>query len=166
VSSRSKSSDQARSSDGIGHRRTTPQSSRVRSATRTALILFALGSVVAAIWVFTAEGAERVNRATIAAFVLPVFAAVGGAIREVFLQDVVVPEREPSGEAPALSPGDGPLVSPNSPGPQSAPPSPLLHIKTQSAFGRSLEIEAFDAETVLIVARAMGWSMEQKRQHD
>lgn len=166
MSSSSKSSDQARSRDGLGHSRTTPRSSRVRSATRAALILFAFGSVIAAIWVFTAKGAERVNRATIAAFVLPVFAAVGGAIREVFLQDVDVPEREPPGAAPAIPPGDGPLISPNSHRPQSASPYPLLHIKTQSAFGRSLEIEAFDAETVLIVARAMGWSMEQKRQDD
>lgn len=52
------------------------------------------------------------------------------------------------------------------PGQQLNPHPPLLHIKTQSAFGRSIEIQAFDAETVLIIARAMGWSIEQEGQDD
>lgn len=159
MSAHTNRSGQASNEDDVGRRHGTRQRHRVRSATRTSLVLFALGSIVAAVWVFTVEGAERVNRATIAAFVLPVFAAIGGAIREVFLsQEAEGPAQEPPVEASKTS-ADRPGQQPN------AHP-PLLHIKTQSAFGRSIEIEAFDAETVLIIARAMGWSIEQKGQDD
>ncbi len=159
MSAKSNPSDQASSGDGVRPSHATRQRHRGRSATRTALVLFALSSVVAAVWVFTVEGAERVNRATIAAFVLPVFAAIGGAIREVLLsQEAEDPAQDPPVEVRK--------TSAEPPEQQLNPQPPLLHIKTQSAFGRSIEIEAFDAETVLIIARAMGWSIEQERQDD